>query len=174
MSKINITVGKIVTWVAGVLLLFGVFGDWFSAYDEGATVFTYWDNDMDAGFILGILAILISIANVAVVIFDYVGEKKIAKLGAIGVGAAAVLTFIIALASKESYLDMGYGLIMLLIGGIAMVVGAFIDEKLGANANVSFSAGGFGAAPAKKFCPKCGSEAPNGAPFCTTCGNKLS
>ena len=170
MGKVNLTIGKIATWVAGVLLLFGVFGDWYSMGDEGMTLFAYWDGDQDSAFILGILAILVFVVSVAVVVFDYVGEKLFAKYGSIGVGAVSILTFIIALAAKEEEIDMGYGLIMLLIGGIVMAVAAFIDEKMGAGANISFNTG----APTKKFCPNCGAEVSADAPFCTSCGNRMN
>ena len=174
MSKINLTVGKISTWVAGVLLLFGVFGDWYAFGDEGMTLFSYWDADQDSAFILGVLAILVFIANVAVVVFDYVGEKLFAKYGSIGIGAVSILTFIIALASKEEEIDMGYGLILLLIGGIIMAVSTFIDEKLGAKANISFNMSAGNNGTAKKFCPNCGAEVSADSPFCGSCGNRIN
>ena len=197
MGKVNLTIGRIALWVSGVLLLFGIFGDWYAMDDEGATLFTMWDAgeglDFGAGFILGLLAILIGIVFIATIVFDYVGEKKIAKFGALGVGGASVLTFLIGLIAKpkfevpegfEEYVkdmpgfDISYGLILLLIGGIIFALAWFIDEKMGAGANISFNTG---AAPfsqnsmnsAKKFCPGCGAEVSIDAPFCSSCGNKL-
>lgn len=169
MGKVNLTLGKIATWVAGVLLLFGVFGDWYAAEEEGMTLFTYWDADMDSAFILGILTILVFVASIAVIVFDYAGEKLFAKYGSIGIGAVSILTFIIALAAKEEEIDMGYGLILLLIGGIIMAVSSFVDSFV-ANGGASFNVG----APAKKFCPNCGAEVSDDAPFCTSCGNRMN
>ena len=193
MNKINLTIGKIALWVSGILLLFGVFGDWYSINDEGATVFSMWDAgeglDFGAGFILGILAILIGIAFVGTIVFDFLGEKKIAKFGALGVGVASVLTFFIGLIGKPKYdvpegfeeylkdmpgFDISYGLILLLIGGIIFALSQFIDEKLGANANISFNMSAGNNGIAKKFCPNCGAEVSTDSPFCGSCGNRIN
>ena len=167
MGKINITIGRIITWSASLLLILGSFGGWFGDFfTDNATVFTAWDLGADAGF-LAFFTVLIILAAEAVVFFDLFEQKKLAKLISLGTGATALLVFILALALGNGF---GYGLLFVLLGGLSMPVGPFFEDfvmgKLINNTAAS--------APATRFCPNCGAQVAGNAPFCTSCGNKMN
>ncbi len=180
MGKINITVGKIITWVSSFLLLLGVFGDWYGDFiGDGVTIFGAWDFEFDAGF-LGFFAMLIILAAEAVVFFDLFGQKKLAKYVSFGVGGTSLLVFIIALAAADGA-DMAYGLLLLLLGGLGMPAGPLVEDIMAGK--ISFGANNNGGNysnnnnynnVAKKFCPNCGAQVAEGAPFCTSCGNRMN
>ena len=172
MGNIKITVGKIITWATSFLILLGVFGDWAGMDfigDRSFTIFTLWDGDMDGGF-LGFFAILILLATMAVVFFDFFGETKLAKFISFGVGGTILLVFILALATIDW--DISYGLVLLLLGGLGIPVGTVIDDVL--SGKIKLPVGNTAAAPAAKFCPNCGAQVAGNAPFCTSCGNKMN
>lgn len=173
---------------------------------------------------LMLLAVLILLASTAVVTMYFTGNEKFAKYGAWGVGGISVITFFITLLGKpvlklgkimamngmseemkalpsEIKPDLGYGIILVLIGGIIMVAAPFIDDLLNGKMSVGGAGNASYAAPVnpqyapntqaysgnqnslnnqapvntgKKFCPRCGAEVANGTPFCTSCGNKLA
>lgn len=207
MGKINLTIGKIAMWVSGILMLFGVFGNWYGVKDgESVSVFTMWDmtsmaNGMSGGFggeqikfgagaILSLLAILIILTVIVLITLDFVGKKfKYYTYTVMGTGALAVITAIIGIIAKPKYdmkeipdelkFNISFGLIMLIIAGVIFAVSAIIDEKLGSKANISIDLSSVGTTngnggQAKTFCPQCGAEVSNGAPFCGSCGNKMN
>ncbi len=176
MGKIKITVARIITWASSFLLLLGVFGDWYGDFvgSRSLSIFGAWDiagmyrTGFDGGF-LGFIAILILIAAEAVVFFDLFEQSKLAKFVSLGVGGTAVLTFIIALIVADGA-DMAYGLLLLLLGGLGMPVGPLLEDIM--SGKLPFGNGN--AAPAKKFCPNCGAQVADNAPFCTSCGNRMN
>ncbi|MBR5518669.1 MAG: zinc ribbon domain-containing protein [Clostridia bacterium] len=171
MGNFKFSVGKIVTWVSSFFILLGVFGDWCGPDfigEDSVTIFTMWDMDADGGF-LGFFAILILLATLTVVFFDFFGETKLAKFISFGAGGTALLVFILALATIDP--DISYGLVLLLIGGLGIPVGTVIDDILSGNIKLPT---GNAAASSKKFCPNCGAQVAEGAPFCTSCGNKMN
>lgn len=191
MGKLNITIGKIVLWVAAVLMLFSVFGTWYGfdimGIEGDFSLQCMWDMgeeiDFGAGFILGVFSIILLVATTVLVTLDFVNVKsKILNYVTLGTGALAVLTFIIGAASKPDFdgleLDMGYGLIMLIFAGILIAASPFVDDLINGNIKIPVSVGT--SAPngnggqAKKFCPQCGAEVANDAPFCGSCGHKMN
>ena len=234
MNKINLTFGKIAAFIAVLLIVIGVFGNWYVmdtakieegdfSLDIGVSIFTLSNAlsldipvDIDEFFSFGacgfltFLAIILVIGAVFVLTVTFMEPSKISKYGSWGVGGLSVVTFFIALIGKpvlkipswDSEMereiiekispDMAYGLILILIGGLLFALAPIIEEKLGANAGISFNTGASSYSPVdygsvqhsrntqnslnqdKKFCSRCGAEVSNGAPFCTSCGNKVN
>ena len=124
MNKINITFGKIAAFVAVLLIVIGVFGNWYVmdtakiedgeiSLDIGVSIFTLSNAlsldipiDIDDFFSFGacgflaFLAIVLVIGAVFVLTVAFIAPGKVSKFGAFGVGAVSVVTFLIALIGK--------------------------------------------------------------------------
>ena len=124
MNKINLTFGKIIAFVAVLLIVIGVFGNWYVmdtakiedgefSLDVGVSIFTLSNAksldipvDIDEFFSFGatgflsFLAVILVIGAVFVLTATFMAPGKISKFGSFGVGAVSVITFFIGLIGK--------------------------------------------------------------------------
>lgn len=173
MKNSNVTVGKVVTWLASLLAVISMFSKWFSVTFLGMTkTFTIMDlSDLGADD-APIFIVLILI----VIVLSVLASIRVLKNKGIGFGIStfivALLTFFLAIVECDGGADMEIGAYLILISGICSMVGTIINAKSGSKVTVA-SMSGVGSASNSRFCPNCGGAVEKGAPFCTNCGTKV-